>query len=127
MEGPRVGLELKGASLLDRPVAVRLKPELRDEKGLRRIAGAEGIQERTEGVSVVGRSSPRVVPPEVLIEADRVERPIRRLASNARPQADCHTHGASWVKAVCERGGTGDPGRFGAIDGRVQLVSDAPE
>ena len=90
------------------PVAVGLEPELGDEQRLRRVAGAEAVEERAERVAVVGRAAAGVEPAEVVVEADHVERRVRRLAGDPGPVADRHPDRAGGIELVGERGGAGD-------------------
>ena len=104
-----------------------LKAELGDHDGLGRIAGADGVEEWAERVTVVVATAAGVEPAEVLVVTDHVERRVGALAAEARPVADRHPDRPGGVELLRERGGAGDVARLGSRCRRGQLVADRPQ
>src|SRR4051812_17299027 len=111
VEVREVLLELVGAPLLDRAVAVGLGAGLGDHDGLARIALAHAVEVVAEQRAVGDLPVGARVPAEVLVDADHVQRRVLGLAAGRRVAGDREADRARRID------------RLGELDGAVDVVA----
>src|SRR4029079_9205100 len=98
--------------------------ELGDEQRLRRVTGAHLVEVGGQGVAVGDLA---VVPAEVIVDPDDVERSVARTAAGERVTFDRHPDRACGVDALCRARGRGDVQTDAYVNVVFQLVADRPD